>query len=534
MHKRALFMLVILLLSACNISTNGGPVSDPTAAPTSVAQQPTDVAPTDAPPTDAPTDAPTTDVQATAIPPGTVPPTAIPPTAIPPTATEVVPTATLVPPTPIPPTSIPPTQVPTNVVDPGSLPTHTPSVDEVDPVETEAPLTIPIPITSSDGCRAAPAASAAGVFSAQAERAEAIRSAPLLPGVEPRNVVVPDEGQPRQAVIQFVETSAPAERFQYVQDIGGTVLRELARANALIVRLPASVDANNLPPSPIVVGVEVEQVAGATQSSTSPNDPRFAEQWAMGVVGLPRGWDELPANPRSITVAVIDSGICSGHPDLAGRLVAGYDFVENDTNPQDAFGHGCGVAGVIAANANNALGIAGVAPNVRIMPLRVLDENGLGGYSIISEAIYYAVDNGADIINLSLAGPNPSFLLEDAVNYAVQQGVIVVAAAGNNGTQGAWYPAAYPTVIAVGAVDPTLAGSSFSNFGDDVDVLAPGRDILTTNNAGDFQLMTGTSFAAPIVSGITALALALDVPLNTENGIIFLYTPNTLPECTLR
>ncbi|MEO0598648.1 MAG: S8 family serine peptidase [Chloroflexota bacterium] len=233
-----------------------------------------------------------------------------------------------------------------------------------------------------------------------------------------------------------------------------------------------------------------------------------------------------------MTVAVIDSGICANHPDLQGRITAGYDFVDDDNDPNDTFGHGCGVAGVIAANTNNGIGIAGIAPNVQIMPLRVLDNLGLGSYSNIANAIIYAVDNGADIINLSLAGPTSSVMLEAAVAYAVDSGVVVIAAAGNFGQPNAFYPAAYPSVIAVASIDPvTFERSSFSNYGADVDVLAPGRDILTTNLAGDYEFVSGTSFAAPIVAGITAMSEALNTPLKTEDGNVFLYPPDALPNC---
>src|SRR5690606_7584394 len=125
-----------------------------------------------------------------------------------------------------------------------------------------------------------------------------------------------------------------------------------------------------------------------------------------------------PADAPTVIVAVIDSGVCADHPDLAGRIAAGWDFVEDDDTAQDAFGHGCGVAGVIAANIGDAIGIAGVAPNAQVMPLRVLNAQGVGTYSDVAAAIVYAADHGAQVINLSLGGVNPSGVLEDAVNYA--------------------------------------------------------------------------------------------------------------------
>ncbi|MEO1286197.1 MAG: S8 family serine peptidase [Chloroflexota bacterium] len=419
------------------------------------------------------------------------------------------------------------------------LPTHTPSTGGSEP-ETEA--TVPIPVTSSDDCEAV--ASASGVvIDAQQERAEAPQTLPNgqpFPNVEPVPVVSASSvrmstfGAPSTTalLIQFTPDSATVDRQAYVTSIGGRIDTQLDAIHTYFVTVDGAFDINAAPPSPIVSSIEIDSVATATQADEPlpPNDPRYGEQWGLPVVGLPEAWDSLP--PRTVIVAVIDSGVCMSHPDLQGRMVAGYDFVDDDNDPSDVFGHGCGVAGVIAANSNNGIGIAGVAPNVNIMPLRVLDGAGLGNYSNIANAIIYAVDNGADIVNLSLAGTTSSAILEAAVSYAVDRGVVVIAAAGNFGSDRAFYPAAYPSVIAVGSVDPgTLNRSSFSNFGPDVDVYAPGRDILTTNMLGDYHFQSGTSFAAPIVAGITAMSESMNAPLNTEDGIVFLYPPDFIPNC---
>jgi len=510
-HLRLFALLALLFASACNVSLSSEPTqsaSNPTQLPTAIGQEPTAIV-----------------QQPTAAQPATGLPTSAHPATIPPTNTPVLtntPTNTPLP------TNTPPT------IDTGSLPTHTPDSTGSEP-EIASTVSAPLPITSSDGCRPAQiaggSAMGAQVFSAQSERSLSMDQRQAAPVTAPLSVQIPVVMPSAEAVIQFVPESSQAEREAYIASIGAAPLQALERVNAYIVQLPEGLSVAEIAPSPIVVSIEQEQVAAVSQSGTTPNDARYGEQWYMPVIGLPTAWGSVDGATQTITVAVIDSGICANHPDLAGRIVAGYDFVENDSDPQDEFGHGCGVAGVIAANGNNGQGIAGVAPNVQIMPLRVLDRNGLGGYFNIAQAIIYAVDNGADVINLSLAGPASSFLLEDAVNYAVESGVVVIAAAGNNGSPGAWYPAAYPAVIAVGSVEKDLTQSSFSNYGDNIDVLAPGRDILTTSSNGDYQLMTGTSFAAPLVSGIAALALALDVPLNTEDNIVFLYTPETLPTC---
>jgi len=421
---------------------------------------------------------------------------------------------------------------------------ETPTATESAQNPTNTPIVLgttpDTPATPLDPC--AVAAASGVVVSAAQERAEAPQTLPNgnpFPNTQPRNGAftasaarsgaAPD--QRTQVLIQFTPDSTPSQRNVYIAQIGGTTRTQIDALNTYTVALRPNITLLELPASDIVVRTEIDQVATATQTDASepvpPNDPRFGEQWALPVVGLPEAWSNVTA--QTITVAVIDSGVCLNHPDLQGRIVDGYDFVDDDNDPSDVFGHGCGVAGVIAANSNNGIGIAGVAPNVQIMPLRVLDAIGLGNYSSIANAIIYAVDNGADIINLSLAGPSSSVILEQAVAYAVNNGVTVIAAAGNFGQESAFYPAAYPSVIAVGSIDPvTLERSSFSNFGADIDVWAPGRDILTTNLLGDYEFVSGTSFAAPIVAGITALSGTSSPP--TEDGIVFLYPPN-VPDC---
>lgn len=363
---------------------------------------------------------------------------------------------------------------------------------------------------------------------ANAQNAETATPTPTGTPDQPRATPLNGAGAharpiPSQMVIRFKSTASEQEKMDYVRSFGGVVKKRIARINAFVVRLPKNMTTLPAPDPSIVEGVEQDYYIEALD--LIPNDPRYPEQWALPAIGAPSAWDELPADAPKVTVAVIDSGICASHPDLAGRIEAGWDFLENDDIPQDDFGHGCSVAGIIAANMNDSIGIAGVAPNAQIMPLRVLNGSGVGSYSDVAAAIVYAADNGAQVINLSLGGSNPSSMLENAVNYAISKGVIVVAAAGNNGTEGALYPAAYPDVIAVGSVDPNLQHSSFSNYGSQIDIWAPGRDILTTKRDGSYGLVSGTSFAAPYVAGAKAISYAEDRNLIMTGGIILSLIP---------
>lgn len=321
-----------------------------------------------------------------------------------------------------------------------------------------------------------------------------------------------------RVIVYFAPDSTQAERMAFVESLGGTLARELEPLNAAVLTLP---DSAALPVSPVIAASEPDYLVTALLDVPT-SDPYYADQWGLSVIGAPEAWLALPDDAPVVRVAVIDSGICAGHPDLAGRVLEGYDFVDDDAMPDDAFGHGCAVSGVIGANIDNGEGIAGVAPNAQILPLRVLDAQGVGTYSDVAAAIVYAADAGAQVINLSLGGPNPSGLLASAVQYAADRGALLVAAAGNTGQAGVLYPAAYSEVIAVGSIDPDLQRSSFSTYGPQIGLLAPGRGILTTRRDGSYAALNGTSMAAPHASGAAALLIARGEALQADGGILSL------------
>jgi thermitase len=356
---------------------------------------------------------------------------------------------------------------------------------------------------------------------------------PYEPIKEPVVISVPEEPVPAQVVIQFNKDATEEEKEAYLEEIGGVIVEDIDSLDTVIVSVPEEIASNPLPLSSAITQTESDYYVSALDSI--PNDPQYSEQWALSTIGAASVWGKLPIDAEKIRIAVIDSGICSTHPDLDGRIVAGWDFVEGDSIPQDEFGHGCAVAGIIAANMNDSLGIAGIAPNAQIMPLRALDENGIGTYSNVAAAIVYAADNDAQIINVSLGGSNSSSIMENAINYAISKDVIIVAAAGNSGTQGALYPAAYQGVIAVGSIDPNLQHSRFSNYGPQIDLWAPGRDILSVNLEGGYDLFSGTSFSAPHVAGAKAMELALGTPLIVGSNVLSFVvepSPTDIPDNT--
>ena len=268
----------------------------------------------------------------------------------------------------------------------------------------------------------------------------------------------------------------------------------------------------------------VERDYFAHTGSVTPNDPDFLSQWHLAQISAPAAWS-LNTGSASIVAAVIDSGVDDTHPDLQPKLVAGWNFVGNNSNTSDLLGHGTAVAGTIAAASNNGIGVAGVTWNTLIMPLVVVDENDYASYSNMADAIQYAADHGAKVINLSVGGSSASLALQSAVNYAWKKGATIFAAAMNNSNSDMQYPAACTNVIAVSATDNNDRLASFSSYGNWVTLSAPGTNILTTNRGGGYGYWMGTSFSSPIAAGVAALALAVN-PALTNSALVTLLEQN--------
>jgi serine protease len=265
-----------------------------------------------------------------------------------------------------------------------------------------------------------------------------------------------------------------------------------------------------------------------------PNDPLYTQQWNLHNINITPAWEETKG--EGVTVAVIDTGVTQV-PDLKEtKIVPGYDFVNDKIDAIDDVGHGTHVAGTIAQSTNNNYGVAGIAYQAQIMPIKVLAASGGGTIADIAEGIRFATDNGADVINMSLGGGGASKLLEDAINYAYEKGVIIVAAAGNANQNSASYPARYPRVISVSALDALGEKAPYSNFGAGVDISAPGgsesgkilqNTINHSTGESIFEGYQGTSMAAPHVAGVAALIKATGV--NNPDEILSILKQSARP-----
>jgi subtilisin family serine protease len=338
------------------------------------------------------------------------------------------------------------------------------------------------------------------------------------------------------------EPSAPADGLLVKFDPGtpDTAIRSAVSAAGGRVEEPAGdtgyvkVSAGDRPAAEVAALLDrstlVSEVGPNTirYAAAIPNDPNFSQQSAyLQAMNLTAAWDTTTGTD-SMTMAIIDSGVQLNHPDLAGRLVPGWDFVNRDSDPSDDFGHGTMVAGIAAASTNNGRGVAGATWQGRIMPIKVLDSQGQADDEDIAAGIRWAVDHGASVLNLSLGGPGEGTgILQQAVNYANSRNAVVVAAAGNDGDKGVsvatapHYPAACAGVIAVGATDAAGNHASFSSYGNWIDVVAPGavtenpaRGSATTMRGSTYGAGSGTSFSAPLVAGVAFLMRAANPNAN--------------------
>ena len=339
------------------------------------------------------------------------------------------------------------------------------------------------------------------------ERATAAASEPAkaTPG-EPGAV---SEAEPGSLLVTFEPGTSDAD-VAAALDAAGVDGQRIADSDVVRVDL-ADADAGE-----VTTALEARDAVAAAEpnfvrrATKVPNDPQTAaqRQAAFDRVNIGPAWDVADTAAKA-TVAVIDSGADLDHPDLVPNLVAGYDFVNGDTQPMDDNGHGTMVSGIIGAATNNGVGVAGIAWNAKVMPLKALDAEGSGFDSNIVGAIYRAISLNVDVINLSLGGPDAGSGLQTAIDDALANDIVVIAAAGNSGAAAPSFPAAFPGVVSVGATDAAGHVAYFSTHGGWVTLAAPGIDVVSTalapGTTAAVDKRSGTSFSSPIVAGVAAL-----------------------------
>ena len=354
-----------------------------------------------------------------------------------------------------------------------------------------------------------------------------IHTGPIVTGSKPDNTNVPPflSGQ-------VVIAGAP----ETVPD-GYTVLKYLPNANLTVVKVAPGKERGHIQ-SLAARGLRANFNLIANAFAT--NDPLSSLQWHFSLVQSDQAW--ILSTGTGVTVAVLDTGLTTGGDDGIGRVSAyGIDIVNGDAYPADGDGHGTHVSGTIAQNTNNNVGVAGLAYSACIMPVKVLGDDGSGSFADIVDGIYYAVNNGAQVINMSLGtaaryGLTNDPVFDDALDYAYKNDVTVVCASGNDGSRkNISYPAIYPTTIAVGAVDTQSKVTRYSNKGNNLDIVAPGGDngkdlngdgfadgVLQEtylNGAWGYWFYSGTSMASPHVAAIAAMLYAYDTS-HTPDSIL--------------
>ncbi|MBM4249123.1 MAG: S8 family peptidase [Euryarchaeota archaeon] len=293
-----------------------------------------------------------------------------------------------------------------------------------------------------------------------------------------------------------------------VKKHGGSIIDEYTIIPGLVSELTQD-EINELRKSAKVKSVDEDSTAEIMgevdeDGKGKPSPPPPATDWGVSRINADDVW-EIPNTGSGVKVAVLDTGIDLDHKDL-GTVYSGWDFINNDANADDDNGHGTHCAGIIGA-LDDGNGVSGVAPGVTLYAVKVLDSKGSGPYSVIIDGIEWAVSNDMQVISMSLSGTYNSAALEAACDNARAEGIVIVAAAGNSGNTRAQYPAAYSSVISVGATDSTDARAKFSSYGSTLDLMAPGVNILSTYPNDRYAGMSGTSMACPHVSGTVALVL---------------------------
>jgi len=338
----------------------------------------------------------------------------------------------------------------------------------------------------------------------------AIGAATAIPSIAQANE--PAQWAPGRILVSPKAGLPEAAFKKLVKEQGGNASRKLNGLNVFVVEMnpgreKAMVQALKRNPH-----VKFAELDGVVQMQQTTNDTYFGSEWHLAKIGAPAAWDL--ATGAGVTIAVLDTGVDSTHPDLAARIVPGWNTYDNNSNTADVYGHGTKVAGAAAAIGNNSVGVTGVAYDAKIMPMRISDTSGyITYYSMVANAVTWAADHGARVANISYGVENVA-AVQSAAQYMRNKGGVVVTAGGNAGTLDA--SANTTTMITVAATDANDARASFSTYGAPIDLSAPGVGIYTTTNGGGYGAVNGTSFSSPITAGVVALMFSANPALKPD------------------
>lgn len=309
-------------------------------------------------------------------------------------------------------------------------------------------------------------------------------------------------------IIKFHSSTPLDARENLIKSFGISKKDKLKLADTFTLTIPQGKNSDLINKFVKDKNVEYAEEDHVAKTLETPNDPYFSQEWGLSKIQAPSAWDTTHGS-SSVNIAIVDTGIDGSHPDLSLKIALASDCTISancvNVSPVDDNGHGTHVAGIAASGTNNNIGVAGTGYDTSLISVKVLDSSGSGYYSWVANGIVWAADNGARVINLSLGGTSPSTTLLNAINYAWNKGVVIVAAAGNSDSSQRLYPAYYSNSIATAATDTNDKKASFSSYGAWIDVAAPGVSIFSTYNNGDYATLSGTSMATPFVSGLSGL-----------------------------
>jgi thermitase len=349
----------------------------------------------------------------------------------------------------------------------------------------------------------------------------------ILAAATPLAFSAPKHGEPEFAQGRIlVEPQAGLTIDEFANDLkvhGAGKAYKLGQSNIHVIEVPHGSEkalANKLKHNPHFKFAELDE---RVEVSATTNDPYLGSEWHIGKMGVNSAWDKTQG--AGVTIAILDSGIDAGHPDFAGRLVAGYNSYDNNTNTADVCGHGTKAAGSAAAALNNGIGVAGVAGQARIMPVRIAYNNSGSCYayfSTMASGVTWAADHGARVVNISYANVPTSSAVQSAANYLKGKGGLLFVSAGNYNRDEGFTPT--ETMIPVSATDSADNRASFSSYGSFVALSAPGAGIYTTVQGGGYGAVNGTSFASPVAAAVAALVMSANPSLSADQVKSILFT----------